>query len=212
MSVESGVPFSLTDFVRHHFESGMMALRNVPLWVWPLPFLFAGLILLIVQTPLAIVTTKPVQELIGPSTMIATTLLAVFVHRKVGVFFTLLLACFAGAIFMREWHVWGTEQAIFVALAALAWWASSRREEIIPYLRKSNVGGLLCTALLCYAASQFMDQDILLKLDLVAINDYKQWNDNIEETLETIGHMFIFAAVVMTYLSVARKPSEKASA
>jgi len=189
-----------------------MALRNTPLWVWPLPLIFAGLILLLVQTPLGIITSKPVQELIGPSTMIATTLLAVFVHRKVGVFFTLLSACFAGAIFMREWHVWGTEQAIFVALAALAWWASSRREEIIPYLRQSNVGALLCTALLCYAASQFMDQDILLKLDLVTISDYKKWNDNLEETLETVGHLFVLAAVVMTYLSAGKSRSAKASA
>lgn len=211
MAVESGVPFSLTGFVRHHFGSAMSALRNTPLWVWPLPLLFAGIVLLLLQTPLGIITSKNVQELAGPIVMGVTAALSILLHYKLRVFFTLLLACFTGALFMREWHFWGTTEAILVALAALAWWASSRREEIIPYLREYHVGGLLCAALWIYAISQIMDQHYLLTLHLVSLNEYLKWNDNIEETLETVGHMFVLVAVIVTYLKARPLPASRAS-
>lgn len=199
MAVESGVKFSVTEFVRHHFDSVAGAVRGAPLWVWPLPFIVAGAVLLLLQTPLAAMTSKPFHEAVGPSLTGLTAAAALVVHRKMRVFFSLLLACFAAAIFIREWHFWGTTQAVLVALAALAWWASSRREEILPYLRVPPVGGLLMGALWLYVVAQFLDQHFLLSMNLFSVNDYVRWNDNVEETLETTGHLMILAAVLFTW-------------
>lgn len=211
MSVESGSTFSIADFVRHHFESGMGALRGTPWWVWPLPLVFAGLVLLLLQTPLDVITSKPVQELAGPVVMGVTAAFALFVHRKMQVFFTLLLALFTSALFLREWHFWGTTEAILVVLAALAWWASSRREDILPFLRQSSVGALLSAALWIYVVTQFMDQHYLLSFNLFTVENYVKWNDNVEETLETVGHLFVLAAVVLTYRDATERPPAKSN-
>lgn len=199
MAVESGVPFSLTDFVRHHFESATRAARGMPLWIWPLPLVLAGLVLLVLQTPLAGITSKPVQELAGPYVTGLTAAFAIFVYRQKRAFFILLLALFTTTLFLREWHFWGTTEATLVALAALAWWASSRREDIMPWLQTPHIGGALGAALWTYVITQFMDQHYLLSLNLFTVEDYVKWNDNVEETLETIGHLFVLAAAVMAF-------------
>lgn len=210
MSVEPGSTFSAADFVRHHFDSAMGAARGTPWWVWPLPLVIAGIVLLLLLTPLAVITSKPVQELAGPYVTGLTAAFAIFVHRQKRAFFTLLLALFTTTLFLREWHFWGTTEATLVALAALAWWASSRRENILPFLRQSSVGALLCAALWIYVVTQFMDQHYLLSLNLFTVDDYVKWNDNVEETLETIAHLLVLAAVVLTYRNASGKTGGKA--
>ena len=73
------------------------------------------------------------------------------------------------------------------------------------------MGGLLCAALWIYAIAQIMDQHYLLTLHLVSLDEYLKWNDNIEETLETVGHLFVLAAVIVTYLKARPSPASKGS-
>lgn len=212
MSAEPGASFSVSDFVRHHFESGCSALRGTPMWVWPIPFVFGFLVYLLIDTPLGIVTTKAVEEIVGQVISGMAVVAAFWVHRRADVFFTLLLTLFSFTLFLRELHFWGTSEAVFVALAALAWWASSRREEVLPYLRITYVGPSLAAALWIYIVTQIVDQHYLLTAGLVPLDDYLSWNDNVEETLETVGHLFLLSAAVLTGRAVLKPPAAEPGA
>lgn len=205
MAIESGAPFAVSGFLRHHVESGFLVLRGAPYWVFAVPFAIIAVVALLLQTPLAVIASKPVQEFVGIYLAALTAILAFILHYKRRVFFTLLLSCLTACLFLREWHFWGTTEGVLVALAALAWWASSRRDDILPVLQNSLAGPLLLAAFWTYAVSQFLDQHYLLSLDLVAVRDYLNWHNHLEETLETSGHLMILTAVLLTWRNLASK-------
>ena len=195
---------SITSLVSHHFGSVRTALFGIPYWVWPLPFLLSAGILLLLPTPAAWLTGKPLQEVMAPWLVGLTAVFATIVHRRVGTFFSLLLACFVWALFLRELHFWGTDKGFFIAVLALAWWASLRRDEIRDYLSRQMIGGLLSGALWTYFVAMVFDYHVLSFLPA-----YYDWTDNIEETLENLGHLMVVGAVVAT-LRIGKHPDSAA--
>ena len=193
MSDTSTKKFDITGTIRHHFESAKMALLNIPLWVWPLPFLLCFVILLLRISPIGWMTEKPVQEIIAPTVICLTALLVLFVHHWTRELFTLMLACLVWALFMRELHFIGTSRALYAMVIVLAWLASSRRDQIVEFLSQRAIGTLLSLSLWTYFVSKLFDRHVFRSLP-----DYALWHDNVEETLETSGHVLTFALVVMT--------------
>jgi len=179
--------------IRHHMESARDALIGTPLWVWPVPALLCVIILLILQTPLGWITAKPFQEIAAPMVIGLTAGLALAVHYWLRSLFTLMLACFAVALFFRELHFVGTNNGIYLAVIILAVWASAKREEIREFIGNRWIAGLLACAVWTYFVTKLFDRHYLSFLP-----NYVAWENNAEESLETFGHLMVFALVVLT--------------
>ena len=193
MANDAAKTFNIAGTLRHHLGSAKAALFGIPYWVWPLPvFLCAGIIL-IVQTPIGWLTEKPIQEIAAPVVIGLTAGLVVCVHRWMREFFTLLLACFVWALFLRELHFAGTSNGLYIALIVLAWLASSRRDEISDFLKWPSIRALLSCALWTYFITKLFDRHYVSFLP-----GYADWHNNVEESLETFAHVMVFALVVMT--------------
>ena len=178
---------------RHHLDSAKAALFGTPYWVWPVPVLLCAGIVLLLQTPIGWITEKPVQEIIAPVVIGLTAMLVLFVHYWVRAFFTLLLACFVWALFLRELHFNGTGYGLYISLIVLAWLASSRRDEIRDFLERPSIGALLSCSIWTYFITKLFDRHYLSFLP-----DYAVWHNNVEESLETLAHVMVFALVVVT--------------
>ncbi|GBE43439.1 MAG TPA: hypothetical protein ENH05_03240 [Rhizobiales bacterium] len=193
MTNDASRRFPLESTVRHHLGSAKAALLGAPYWVWPLPFLLSAGIFLILQSPIGWFTEKPVQEIVAPVVIGLAAVLALFVHRWVREFFTLLLACFVWALFLRELHFYGTSNGAYAAIILLAWWASSRRDEIRDFLKWPSIRGLLAASLWTYFVTKLFDRHYFSFLP-----GYYSWNNNVEESLETLAHAMVLALVVVT--------------
>lgn len=193
MASTTSKKFDIAGIIRHHFESAKMALLNTPIWVWPLPFILCLVILLIRQSPIGWITEKSVQEIIAPTIICLTAILVLFVHRWTREWFTLMLACLVWALFMRELHFYGTSWALYTTVIVLAVVASHKRDEIAEFLGQRAIGTLLTLSLWTYFVTKLFDRHYFSFLPY-----YNDWNNNVEESLETIAHVMVFALVVMT--------------
>jgi len=180
-----------------HWNSAWAALRATPLLVYALPFLAAAVILLVRVTPVGWVTEKPVQELIAPTVLAIAAGSVVFVYYWTRAKFALMLTLFVWALFLRELHFEFMNGGILFALAGLMWWLSNVRQELVEWLKVYWIRLWLAGSFFTYFISDMMDRHLFSFLP-----DYWSWHDNVEESLETIGHLMIFA-LVFTTLKVA---------
>ncbi len=185
--------FDIAGTILHHLESAKMTLLGIPFWVWPMPFLLGVVILLIRQSPIGWLTEKPVQEIIAPTVICLTAVLVLFVHRWARELFTIMLAVLVWALFMRELHFIGTSWALYATVVVLAFLASAKRDELSEFLGQRSIGALLGLSLWTYIVSKMFDRHYFSFLPA-----YHDWNNNVEETLETCGHLFVLSLVVMT--------------
>jgi len=197
--------FDIAGTILHHLESAKMTLLGIPFWVWPMPFLLCIVILLIRQTPIGWMTEKPVQEIIAPTVICLTAVLVLFVHRWTRELFTLMLAVLVWALFMRELHFYGTGRGLYATVIVLAFLASAKRDKLGEFLGQRSIGALLGLSLWTYIVSKMFDRHYFSFLPA-----YHDWNNNVEETLETCGHLFVLSLVVMT-LRFASLRSKKSS-
>ena len=181
------------DTFSYHLNSARAALTGLPLWVWPVPVVLALAVLGVTFSPLGWVTAKPVQEIAAPVVIGMTAVLSFFVHRWTRETFTLLLTVFCWTLFARELHFTGTNNGAYIAIVVLAWLASTKRAEIVHYLRQRPVSGLLGSAVLTYFVTKLFDRGYFSFL-----LEYRLWHSNVEETMETCGHLMVFALVVVT--------------
>lgn len=184
----------IREAISHHIGSARAVLTGLPVWVWPLPLVLGLVIILVTLTPAGWMTTKPTQEIVAPVVIGLAAALSFIVHRWVGETFTLLLAVFAWSLFARELHFYGTNNGAYIAIAVLAWLASSKRDAIADYLRQTPVAVLLGGAMLTYVVTKVLDRGYLSFLP-----GYQDWHHNVEETMETSGHLMVFALVVITF-------------
>ncbi|MCK5495157.1 MAG: hypothetical protein KAI80_02000 [Hyphomicrobiaceae bacterium] len=185
--------FDIAGTILHHLESAKMTLLGIPFWVWPMPFLLCVVILLIRQSPIGWMTEKPVQEIIAPTVICLTAVLVLFVHRWVRELFTIMLAVLVWALFMRELHFYGTGRGLYATVIVLAFLASAKRDKLGDFLGQRSIGALLGLSLWTYIISKMFDRHYFSFLPA-----YHDWNNNVEETLETCGHLFVLSLVVMT--------------
>lgn len=177
----------------YHLNSAKAAITGLPLWVWPVPIVLALAALAVTFSPLGWMTAKPVQEVAAPVVIGMTAVLSFFVHRWTRETFTLLLTVFCWTLFARELHFTGTNNGAYIAIVVLAWLASTKRAEIGYFLRQRPVSILLGGAMLTYFVTKVFDRGYLAFLP-----DYRIWHSNVEETMETCGHLMVFALVVFT--------------
>jgi len=198
--------FDITGTILHHLESAKMTLLGIPFWVWPLPFLLCVVILLIRQSPIGWMTEKPVQEIMAPTVISLTAVLVLFVHRWVRELFTVMLAILVWVLFMRELHFYGTGRALYATVVVLAFLASAKRDELSDFLGQRSICTLLSLSLWTYIVSKMFDRHYFSFLPA-----YNDWNNNVEETLETFGHLFVLSLVVMTLRYASLRSREGSS-
>lgn len=183
----------LNQQIRIHWDSAWAALRATPLLVFALPFLASAFILLVYLTPGGWITEKPVQELVAPTVLAMAAASVLFVHYWARAKFTLMLTLYVWALFLRELHFEFMNGGILLALAGLMWWLSNVRQELEQWLSSYWIRLWLAGSFFTYFMTDITDRHLFSFLP-----HYRSWNDNVEETLETFGHLLVFALVLVT--------------
>ena len=189
-------------FVGEALDATKAAILGTPRYIWAVPFVLMVLILLVYALPFGWITTKPIQEIIAPTVIALATAVATYFYRDNKSTLSLMLTCFAWALFLRELHLPLTNNGFYVAIVVLAGWAVKERDALTHWLTETSAGILLPAAFWTYFISKVMDRHYLGFLP-----NYYHWNDSVEETLETCGHLMVFALVIvaMKTLHTVRK-------
>ena len=139
------------------------------------------------------ITSKPVQEIAAPVVIGLAAGLSIAVHYRLRQLFSLMLACFAVALFLRELHFTGTTFGLYSTVFVLAVWGNAKWERIRDFAANREIASLLACAVWTYLIAKMFDRHYLSFLP-----NYYGWHDNVEETLESFGHLMVFALVVAT--------------
>lgn len=191
-----------------HWASGWAALRATPWPVWFIPILGLLIILAIGATPFRWLVEKDLQEAVSPSVVTLTLIMAFMAWRWAQNRFTLIALLTVFSLFMRELHFGFTNWAIYFALAALVWWFSMSRKQFAAYLSHWWLRLWLGGTFLTYFIADSFDGHVWSFLP-----GYWSYNDIAEETLETLGHVQLFALILMalkiSLTVVCAKPAAK---
>ena len=180
-------------FVSVHWASLWAGLWATPWPVWFIPVVGVLVILAIGATDYRWLVEKDNQEFVAPTTVGLAALMAVFTHRWVRETFTLILMLTVLSFFLRELHFNFTNGGIYFALFALAIWFSTVRLEMQDWLGHWWLRVWLGGAFLTYFVADMFDAHLWQFLP-----NYWSWNDIAEESLETLGHMQLFALVLIS--------------
>jgi hypothetical protein len=184
----------LTETCLSAARSGVDTVKSIPLLMWGMPFVLSLVIWVIARTPVGWMTEKQVQEIAAPIVIGLTAGLVLMVHKWVQTRFSLILACFVWSLFLRELHFWGTNNGFYIALVAIVIWSWVSRSQLVDFLQYISIRYFLSGAFLIYLLSKIVDRGYLAFLP-----EFTSWRHNLEETLETSGHVMVFCLVVMTY-------------
>ncbi len=176
---------------KQHYESAWAAFWATPPAAYVLPVISIALIVLTQSSPFAWVTEKPVQEIIAPVVLVmaaGTVLVGYHWFREK---LPLMLSLLVWALFLHELHFEFMNGGILFALAGLSWWLSTARVELKDWLQDFWIRLWLAGAFMSYFISDMLDRHLFSFLP-----NYRSWNNNVEESLETCGHLMIFALVL----------------
>ncbi len=151
-----------------------------------MPVLVVPVSIAIHYSPIGGLVSKPVQEIIAPTVIaIATGLAALAFRRRPEAWAGWLLALCA-SLLARELHLPGTNLGFYIVFVCLVLWACANYDRIHASLPAGAPVHLLVAALWLYLASKAFDRNYV-----EALPAYWVWHDAAEETLETIGHVFV---------------------
>jgi len=141
-------------------------------------------------------TGKDLQEVLGPTVLCAAALLAGLFAWQQRSFACLWLGLLATCFACREFHFPGTHEGVFVVAAVLMWYGLRRIDDLAPLLRRRWAYACLCGAIAVYALTVSVDHGAWKFLP-----NWRRWGTNVEESLETFGHVVFLCGVLLTGLS-----------
>jgi branched-subunit amino acid ABC-type transport system permease component len=116
---------------------------------------------------------------------------------------TLLSVC----LLCRELHFWGTSTGIYIAIPLVMWYASANFQSMKPYVNHRLLVSLFVGAFITYFFTITVDRAVWKFLP-----NHAHWRNNVEETLETFGHLMILAVIVVSaYLPSGKTATDSAS-
>ena len=174
--------------LRRHWDSGWAGLFGTPVLAWVMPALLIAAILSVWSTPLAWLLAKPVQEIIAPTVAALASATALYAHVRLRAVATGLLAVFVTTIFFRELHFGPTVGGVHLVLIGCFFVFSLRRLEMQAFLADRWVRTWLAGAVLTYVVAYIIDESWVAFLP-----GFQAWRHVVEETLETCGHVQLFA-------------------
>ncbi|MES2788756.1 MAG: hypothetical protein V4719_03975 [Planctomycetota bacterium] len=140
-------------------------------------------------------TGKDFQEILGPSILAAAVVLAVYfwwVERHVC---RAWVICLPIVLLCRELHFPGTGAGVYVGLVVLAISAVRHRERLMPVWNCSSLCGWWFGAVSWYVLAVSVDSGAWKFLPHSLL-----WGVNLEETMESVGHMFVLLGVLSSVL------------
>ena len=152
-------------------------------------------------------TGKDLQEILGPSLLAAAVVLASYL------WFTERHACRAWVIGLpavllcRELHFPGTGAGVYVGLVVLAITALRNRQCLAPVWNCSSLCGWWLGAVSWYVLAVSVDSGAWKFLPHARL-----WGVNLEETMESGGHLFVLLGVLCSVVMVMGKRQLSGSA
>lgn len=153
--------------------------------------------------PLWQYTRKPLQEQIGPGILAVAVLCAVGYWAVERGFYQRWLVLLTSCLLCREIHFWGTSNGAYIGIPLLFWYASSHMSAMRPHVDRRLICTLFVGGFFTYVAAITVDRAVWKFLP-----QHRLWRDNVEETLESLGHLMILGMVIA---SMFRKRSSTAT-
>lgn len=146
-------------------------------------------------------TGKDFQEVLGPSLLAAAVVLAIYLWVVERHACRAWMICLPAALLCREIHFSGTGTGIYVALVLLAVYSVRYRQSLQPVWNCHATSCLWLGGCSWYLLAVTVDSGVWKFLP-----HSHWWSVNLEETLESGGHLAILLGVLSSVLMVVRKP------
>jgi len=192
----------LSKIIMFNLTSIVMLLRVPSVLIWILPFIAAVIIWLLSLTPVAVVFSKPIQEIIAVCILTINTIVILIAHVKMRKFVTLWLLLLGIALLCRELHFYGTHRGFYIALILLVSWCAVKRVKFVHEIQSTGGARLLVGTMWMYSMAKVMDRDYLYFMP-----KYDEWHDYVEESMESVGHIMILVMSVIILRTWQKKIS-----
>jgi hypothetical protein len=146
-------------------------------------------------------TGKDFQEVLGPSLLAAAMVVAVYLWLIERHPSRAWMICLPTALLCREIHFSGTGTGIYVALALIGIYSLRHRRLLQPVWECQPITCLWLGACTWYALAVSVDSGAWKFLP-----HSHWWSVNLEETLESGGHLAILLGVLASVMMVVRRP------
>lgn len=180
------------------WQDGLAMASKLPLWCAAIPLAGVGLISLLGSGQCLswfvgkyAWTGKDFQEVLGPTLLAAALVVALYlwiVERHVC---RAWMACLPAILLCRELHFPGTGAGVYVGLVVLVVTALRHRDRLSPVWDCSALCGWWLGAVSWYALAVSVDSGAWKFLPHARL-----WGVNLEETMESGGHLFVLAGVL----------------
>ena len=182
---------------------------RLPLWSAALPLAGIGLIGLLGSGQLLswfvgkyAWTGKDFQEVVGPALLAAALVVAVFLWFMERHACRAWIICLPAILLCRELHFPGTGTGVYVGLVVLAISAIRHRERLAPVWDCSSLCGWWFGAISWYVLAVSVDSGAWKFLPYA-----RMWGVNLEETMESGGHLFVLLGVLSSVVMVIQSRS-----
>lgn len=178
-----------------HGRNGWAVLRHCSPWILLVPAAVICLIVVDSRRGLLWFEQKTTQEIIAPSILAIAILVSSLYWARAADFCSHWLLLLSAALFCRELHFWGTNNGIYLAIILLLWYASRHTERMRSFLQSRCCVSLFAGAVFTYGLSKTFDRGYWMK-----IAGWPDWQDTMEESLESTAHLMILALAITAYL------------
>ena len=184
-------------WLRNAYELAL-SIRNCPLYIWGVPYLLAGFIYLFHVTPLTQITSKGLQERVGPivllSALIASCLLLVRDWKAWNVWLSILLSI----LFVREMDFGPFDKYLLLSVFIVLAWGVVNTHKFSPEIDSRLLLSLLVLAFWIYFNTQVLDHIVGLNQDEMSTKSLRITNA-LEETGETCGHLTLLFLTIASW-------------
>jgi hypothetical protein len=180
-------------------------LSALPVWAWFMPVVAVTMLLLASGPALPWFvgkyawTGKDFQEILGPSLLGAALFVAAFQCVLRGGVCRVWMLCIPLTFLCRELHFAGTGTGVYVGLAAIIWFAIRNAGRLQPIWNCRNACGAWFGAACFYGLAVTVDSGVWKFLPHA-----QAWGVNLEETMESLGHLLILSATLFGVAIVDR--------
>ena len=178
------------EFVCWHSSTAVSMLKIVPLWIYPLPILFMVFWWALSLTPVNQFLDKPTAEIIAPTVLLVTMLIAIWQRKNHDHPYFNWLLFFSVILFLRELHFYGTNNGFYLGFVLMIWWASKHRQRLQPYLFNKKLLSLFILIVWTYLISKSFDRHMWDSYLPAGVP-----SDLFEENLEVTGHLLTLVLV-----------------
>lgn len=149
-------------------------------------------------------TGKDFQEILGPSLLSAAVVIAAFQCSVRTSTCRIWMLCIPAIFLCRELHFSGTGTGVYLGIIAIVWYGIANSQRLQPVWNCRSLIGCWFAAACFYAQAVSVDSGVWKFLP-----HSQWWGVNLEETLESMGHLMILASSICGVVIVDRRPTNQ---